>query len=76
MRVLDCQDLVASEACYHITCIGRFSLNKNQKSSDATTAERPVCNAEQEILIFFANGLNQRQRYIQCLKFRVKLLSL
>ena len=46
MRVLDCQDLVASEACYRITCIGRFSLKK--KSSDATTAERPVCNAEQE----------------------------
>ena len=48
MIVLDCQDLVASEACYHITCIGRFSLNKNQKSSDATTVGRPVCNAEQE----------------------------
>ena len=47
MRVLDCQDLVASEACYRITCIGRFSLNKNQNSSDATTAEQPVCNAKQ-----------------------------
>ena len=48
MRVLDCQDLVASEACYRITCIGRFSLNKNQNSSDATTAEQSVCNAKQE----------------------------
>ena len=30
MRVLDRHDLVASEACLHITCIECFSLNKDQ----------------------------------------------
>ena len=37
MRVLDCHDLVVSEAHYHITCIQGFSLNKDQNSGDATT---------------------------------------
>ena len=46
MRVLDGHDLVASEPRYHITCIERFSLNKDQKSSNATTVGR--CNDEQE----------------------------
>ena len=31
MRVLDCHDLVASEARYHITCIERFSPIKDIK---------------------------------------------
>ena len=44
MRVLDCHDLVALEARYHITCIERFSRNKDQKSSNTTTVGRPVCN--------------------------------
>ena len=48
MRVLDCHDLVASEAHYHITCIQGFSLNKDQNSGDATTVGQPVCNIEQE----------------------------
>ena len=48
MRVLDCHDLVASEARYHITCTERFSLNNDQKSSNATTVGRPACNVEQE----------------------------
>ena len=74
MRVLDCQDLVALEACYRITCIGRFSLNKR-------AVMQPQLNGlyvmqSKKVLIFFANALNQRQRYIQCLKFRVKLSSL
>ena len=48
MKVLDCHDLVASEPRYHITCIERFSLNKDQKTSNASTVGRPVCNMEQE----------------------------
>ena len=48
VRVLDCNALVASEARYHITFIKRFSLNKYQKSSNASTVGRLVCNIEQE----------------------------
>ena len=44
MRVLDCHDLVALEACYYITCIERFFLNKDQKS----LVGRSVYNIEQE----------------------------
>ena len=50
MSVLDCHDSVASDACYHITCIEHVSLNKDQKSTNATTVGRPVCNVEQENL--------------------------
>ena len=38
--------LVASKA--RIPRIEHFSLNKDEKSSYATTVERPVCNIEQE----------------------------
>ena len=31
MKVLDCHELVASEAPNGITCIERFSFNKDQK---------------------------------------------
>ena len=50
MRVtdLDCHDLAALEARCCITWIDRFSLNKDQKSSYTTIAERHVCNKEQE----------------------------
>ena len=48
MRVLDCHDLVASEPRYHITCIERFSLNKDQKASNASTVGRSVSNIAQE----------------------------
>ena len=44
MRVLDCHDLVPSEARYHMTCIERFCLYKDQKSIYATA----ICNVEQE----------------------------
>ena len=46
--VLDCNELVASEASSHITCFKCFSLNKYQKSSYATTVWWPVCNTKQE----------------------------
>ena len=48
MRALDCNDLVASEARYHITCIESLPLNKDQKTSTGSTVGRPVCNIEQE----------------------------
>ena len=48
MRVLDCLDLVASEARYHITSIEHFSLDKDQKSSYATKVGRPVYNIKQK----------------------------
>ena len=48
MRVLDCHDLVASEPRYHITCIERFSLNKDQKASNASTVGRSVSKIAQE----------------------------
>ena len=48
MKILDGHDLVASEVRYHITCIECFTLNKDQKSSNATTVERPVILIEQK----------------------------
>ena len=46
MRVLDCHDFVASEARYHIACIERFSFNKDQKSSYATTVGQILRNID------------------------------
>ena len=48
MRGLDCRDLVAPEARYHITFIKRFSLNKDQNVSNAITVGLPVCSVDQE----------------------------
>ena len=48
MSALDCHDLVVSDARYNITCIQRFPLNKDQKSSNAITVAWPICNVEQE----------------------------
>ena len=48
MRGLDCRDLVAPEARYHITFIKRFSLNKDQNVGNAITVGLPVCNVDQE----------------------------
>ena len=61
MRILDCHDLVASEAHYHITCIERFSLNKDQKSS---IYGRPVCNIEQENFDILCKWLESEGRHI------------
>ena len=48
MRVLDRHDLVAPESHYNITCIESFLLNKDRKSSNATTVGWLVCNIAQE----------------------------
>ena len=73
MRGLDCRDLVAPEARYHITFIKRFSLNKYQKSSNASTVGRLVCNIEQESFNVLCKWLESEAEIYSLSKIQSKM---